>query len=52
MTDPKCHRIEIGRVEGHEEGLVEVARNMRAEGDSIERVARITGLSEAIVATL
>ena len=44
--------IEMGRVEGREEGLVEVARNMRAEGDSIERVVRITGLSEAIVATL
>ena len=39
--------IEEGRVEGREEGLVLAAKNMIAQGLSIDMIMQVTGLSEA-----
>ena len=41
-----------GRKEGREEGREEVARKLLAEGESHERVARLTGLKLADVTKL
>ena len=35
------------REEGKLENKIETARNMREEGESLEKILRITGLSEA-----
>ena len=39
--------IEEGREEGREEGLVLAAKNMIAQGLSIDMIMQVTGLSEA-----
>ena len=36
-----------GKLEGKLENKIETARNMRVEGDSLDKILRITGLSEA-----
>ena len=36
-----------GKLKGKLENKIETARNMRVEGDSLEKILRITGLSEA-----
>jgi predicted transposase/invertase (TIGR01784 family) len=43
--DAKVIRREEGLEKGREERDLEAARNMKAEGDSIEKIARISGLS-------
>ncbi|MBD0260281.1 MAG: Rpn family recombination-promoting nuclease/putative transposase [Cytophagales bacterium] len=51
---------EQGREQGREEGLqqgkrkrdIEIAREMKKEGDSIEKISRITGLSKEQIANL
>jgi predicted transposase/invertase (TIGR01784 family) len=35
-----------GRREGKEEGMIEVAREMKKEGDPVEKISRITGLTK------
>jgi predicted transposase/invertase (TIGR01784 family) len=42
----------VGLEEGREERELEIARTMKADGDSIERIARLTGLSEEVIASL
>ena len=37
--------LEEGRQEGRQEEMIRIAREMKKEGDSIEKIARITGLS-------
>ena len=48
--------IEVMREEGREEGAstreIEIARNMKADGDPVEKIARNTGLSEEAIAAL
>ena len=44
--------IEVGREEGREEGFLVVARNMKADGDPVEKIARNTGLPEDIIKAL
>ena len=44
--------LEEGREKGREEGLLEVARSMKVDGDSIEKIIRNTGLSEDAIAGL
>jgi predicted transposase/invertase (TIGR01784 family) len=44
VTDYKSG-LYAARVKGKAEGKAEAARNMKAEGDSTEKIARITGLS-------
>ena len=43
---------EKGLIKGREEGLMAVARNMKADGDPPEKIARNTGLSEEAIAAL
>ena len=43
---------EVMREEGREEGLAEVARNMKADGDPIEKIARNTGLPVETISLL
>ena len=44
--------IEIGKARGIEIGMQEAARLMKAEGDPVEKIARITGLSKEVIASL
>ena len=48
--------LEQGRTEGLEQGreerALEIARIMKAEGDPIEKVVRVTGLTEDAIAAL
>ena len=48
--------IEVGREEGievgREEGLLEVACNMKTDGEPVEKIARFTGLSEDTIEAL
>jgi predicted transposase/invertase (TIGR01784 family) len=44
--------FEEGREEGREEGKRDIARALLAEGLSLEKVARVTGLSEADIRAL
>ena len=41
--------LEKGRKEGLQEGLIEVAKNLLSSGDSVEKVVKVTGLSESEV---
>ena len=41
-----------GRVEGREEGLVSVAKNMKIQGFSLDVIVSVTGLSKEICETL
>jgi predicted transposase YdaD len=38
--------FEEGKAEGREEGRAEIARQMKLEGDSAEKIARVTGLAQ------
>jgi len=38
--------FEEGKAEGREEGRAEIARQMKLEGDSPEKIARVTGLAK------
>ena len=40
-----------GRQEGRQEGKLEDAQAMFAEGDSLEKIARITGISQKTLKT-
>ena len=44
--------LEEGREEGREENKIETATKMLAEGISIKVIAKCTGLSEAVIASL
>ena len=44
-TEGRVEGREEGRTEGREEGRKEIARQLLAEGEPLERVARLTGLS-------
>jgi predicted transposase/invertase (TIGR01784 family) len=41
-----------GRLEGRQEERLEIAREMKKDGDSLEKIARITGLSQEQIAKL
>jgi predicted transposase/invertase (TIGR01784 family) len=41
-----------GKAEGRAEQKIEIAREMLAEGEPMERVARLTGLAPAVVEEL
>jgi predicted transposase/invertase (TIGR01784 family) len=41
-----------GRKEGLEKGVKEVARNLKAIGEPVEKIARVTGLSESAIESL
>ncbi len=43
---------ELGREEGKKERDVEIAREMKKEGDPTDRIARITGLSKEQIENL
>ena len=43
---------ELGRKEGHKEGLENVARRMRQQGFSVDQIAGVTGLSPAEIEAL
>jgi predicted transposase/invertase (TIGR01784 family) len=43
---------EEGREQGLQEGRIEIAREMKKEGDPIEKIARITGLSKEQIENL
>ena len=45
MSSAECRGREKGLEEGMEKGFVEVARNLLAEGATVEFVQKITGLS-------
>ena len=42
----KLEGIEKGKLEGIEKGKLEAARVMLAEGDSLEKISRVTGISK------
>ena len=56
ILEAKMEGIEEGRIEGKAEGIaentLEIARKMKAMGDSAERIQIITGLSTETVETL
>jgi predicted transposase YdaD len=41
--------MERGRLEGEFRKALDTARKMREDGDTLERIIRITGLSESIL---
>jgi predicted transposase/invertase (TIGR01784 family) len=44
--------IETAKNEGRQEERIEIAREMKKDGDSLEKIARITGLSKEQIAKL
>jgi predicted transposase/invertase (TIGR01784 family) len=38
--------LETAKREGKKEGMIEVAREMKKEGDTVEKISRITGLTK------
>jgi len=42
----------LGKQQGIEQGIERVAAKMLADGDSIENIARVTGLSTAKIQTI
>ncbi len=46
LVKPHLEKVKLeGKLEGRLEGNLETALKMREEGDSIEKIIRITGLS-------
>jgi predicted transposase YdaD len=43
---------EEGREEGSEKRAISIARKMKTDGESVEKIARLTELSEETIATL
>jgi hypothetical protein len=52
LVSAKEEGIEIGKAEGEVKKAMEIAQIMLLDGDSIEKIARITGLSTAEIETL
>lgn len=50
--DGKAEGLEKGRAEGKVEVKVEIARQMKSDGEPIEKIIRYTGLSEAEIEKL
>jgi predicted transposase/invertase (TIGR01784 family) len=44
--------IQVGRQEGIQAGRAEIAKTLKELGDSVERIARVTGLSPDEIAGL
>ena len=46
------NQLAYARKEGREEGLMQAARNMKAQGLPVDVIVKVTGLSEEICAQL
>ena len=44
--------LEEGEERGREEGFLEIARRMKADGNTVDKIAHYTGLSEEVIAAL
>ena len=60
LVASRMYGEKVGEARGLEQGLeqgaagrsIEIARNMKADGDPVEKIARNTGLSEETIAAL